>query len=96
MKGDNHLRTYNEPNGFEVYYNLSKDIDDDIQITVTDYSGKEVFNRKVVSTKGLHKLYINTAWLNPDPYQISLKIGNRTITKTARVLESPIWSVGRL
>jgi len=96
MKGDNHLRTPNEPNGFEIYYYLKEDSKTEISLIISDYTGKEVVNKKADSTKGLHKLFIDTSRLKPDPYQISLIIGDQTITKTARVLESPTWPVGRL
>ncbi len=96
MMGDNHLRTPNEPNGFEIYYYVKKDSEQEITIIISDFTGKEVTNRKALSSKGLHKLYIDTSRIKPDPYQINLTIGDKTITKTARVLESPTWQVGRL
>ena len=96
MMGDNHLRTPNEPNGFEIYYYVKEDSKEEINIIISDISGKEVSKRKVESSLGLHKLYIDTSRMKPDPYQISLIIGDQVISKTARVLESPIWSVGRL
>ena len=96
MMGDNHLRTPNEPNGFEIYYYLKNDSKEEINLIISDYTGKELVTRKVNATKGLHKLFIDTSRLKPDPYQITMKTGNQTITKTARVLESPTWPVGRL
>ncbi|MEA1878478.1 MAG: hypothetical protein U9N86_16675 [Bacteroidota bacterium] len=96
MKGDNHLRTPNEPNGFEIYYYLKNDSKEEINLIISDYTGKEVVDRKINATKGLHKLFIDTSRLKPDPYQITLKTGDQTIIKTARVLESPTWPVGRI
>ena len=96
MMGDNHLRTPNEPNGFEIYYYVGKEGKDEISIIISDFTGKEVISRKVKSAKGLHKIYIDTSSLKPDPYRISLVKGKQEITKTARVTESPTWPVGRL
>mgnify|MGYP005624457629 CR=1 FL=1 len=96
MKGDNHLRTANEPNGFEIYYYLKEDAETDVEISVVDFSGQAIFNRKVNADKGLHKIYVNTSRMIPNPYTIQLKTGEQVLEQSVRVLESPIWPVGRV
>ncbi len=96
MMGDNHLRTPNEPNGLEIYYYLGKDSEQDVTISVFDFEGEQVTKRKGESGQGLHRIYVDTSRMKPNPYIVNLEIGEKTLTKSVRVLESPKWQVGRL
>lgn len=96
MKGDNHLRTPNEPNGWEVYYWLRDDYPDKIRIEVCDIANKILFSRPVKATKGLHKTYIQTGRLNPGQYRINLVLPDRIRHQIAVLEPAYTWPVGKL
>jgi len=96
MKGDNHLRTPNEPNGFEIYYYLKEDYTEELEAELLDFTGKLVTSRRLKTDKGLNKVYINTARLKPNPYTIRINYNGEEFVQPAKVLESPTWSVGRV
>jgi hypothetical protein len=96
MKGDNHLRTPNEPNGLEVYYYLKLDTKKDVFVSLLDFQGNEVKRRKASNEKGIHKIYLETSGLRPDPYLVRLEAGKTVIEKPARVLKAPKWPIGKL
>jgi len=94
MMGDNHLRTPNEPNGLEVYYYLSRIPEQDqVSFRVTDMNDRVVAEPKAGKEPGLHRYYIRTERLKPGTYKVSLLVGKSRVTKTAVVLESPIWEI---
>ncbi len=96
MMGDSHLRTPNEPNGFEVYYFLGKDSNSDVEFTVTNIHGEEISSRKGQPTKGLHKLLINTSRISQGSYQLTMKLGDQTVSKICQVKGAYIWPIGKM
>ncbi|MCD6346425.1 MAG: hypothetical protein J7L96_03295, partial [Bacteroidales bacterium] len=95
LTGDNNIRTSNESNGFEVYYYLKNDQKKEVSIIVKDFTGNELTNKLYTGDKGLHKVIINTSRMKPDPYTITLQVGNKSKVQTTQVLPSPRWKVGR-
>ena len=95
MTGDNHLRPRNEPNGLEYYYYLGQlDDREEVAIQVTNWDGQIVFEQKANREPGLHRAYIRTERMVPGKYRVSLLVGKSRMTRTATVLESPVWPIG--
>jgi photosystem II stability/assembly factor-like uncharacterized protein len=93
MMGSNHLNTPNEPNGLEIWYYQSGELKDEPVITVTDASGKQVFERKVKPAMGIGKIWWNTMRAEPGTYTVTIACGNVRENLTGIVTERWQWPV---
>ncbi len=93
MTGDNHLNSPNEPNGLEIWFLLGDKLKGETKITVEDKLGKVVFEKTFPQKNGIDKIYWNTRETEPGEYNVTIKNGALSETKTGTVLERWIWPV---
>ncbi|MEM6473727.1 MAG: hypothetical protein AAF802_29480, partial [Planctomycetota bacterium] len=93
IKGDNQLRTSNEANGLEVWFNFKSSSDQKAQLTIKDDSGKVVQQREFTAKEGLGRVYWDTRSTAPGRYEVSLAYLGKTITKAASVKKRWLWPV---
>lgn len=93
IKGNNQLRTPNEPNGLEIWFRFKSSSDQKARLTVEDMEGKLVHAHNLKAIEGLGKIYWNTQSAAPGEYKVSVSYKDKTVTKTARVKERWLWPV---
>ncbi len=91
---DSQFRTSNEANGLHIYYYLGKQTKAEVRILIRDNEGVLLDEKMGEAEKGIHKTVWNTYDAEPGEYQITLKIGKKEITKSARVEEKLVWPAG--
>ena len=91
---DSQFRTSNEANGLHIYYYLGKQTKAEVQILIRDKEGVLLDEKVGEAEKGIHKTVWNTYDAEPGEYQITLKLGKKEITKSARVEEKLVWPAG--
>ena len=96
MMGDNHLRTPNEPSGFELYYWIGTEKAKEANLSIIDLSGTALSKQKALTTKGLHKTYLNTNRIEPGKYKIQLTVDGKTMEQIGVLDEEYTWPVGKL
>ena len=93
MMGSNHIKTPNEQNGLEIWFNFKADGNSQATIAVSDQNGKEMYKRNVDAKKGIKKIYWNTMIAKPGTYKVTMTYNGKTITKSGVVKEKYIWPV---
>jgi photosystem II stability/assembly factor-like uncharacterized protein len=93
IMGSNQLRTSNEKNGLEIWFNFKNESKDWATILITDSVGKEVFKQEVPAISGIKKIYFNTMFTPPGKYKVVMTYNGENITKEAIVKERWLWPV---
>lgn len=105
LYGDRLAVTPNEPNGLTFAYFLKNAATDKVTLAVTDASGKTVRTLDGAAKAGLNRVTLplvdfgqqfggggrgpNVAPLAPGGYTVTLQVGSKRFTQTARVLANP-------
>lgn len=96
MKGDNHLRTYNEPGGIEVYYYLRTSTEAPVKLSVSDPFSDLEWEQEASGEAGLHHIYLNNRRLEPGNFLVTLEVGENKIAKPAEVKAVPDYPIGHI
>jgi hypothetical protein len=108
LYGDRHAVTPNEPNGLSFTYYLKEQTTNTVTIAVADAAGKVVRTLNGTSKPGMNRVAwssrsigqfdgpadANRQPLAPGNYTATLRVGDRTWTQPARVLEGPMSESG--
>ncbi|MEM8668968.1 MAG: hypothetical protein AAGG48_15715 [Planctomycetota bacterium] len=93
IKGNNQLRTPNEPNGLEIWFRFRSSSVEQARLEIKNAEGKLVHEQQIKAKEGLSKTYWNPRRSAPGDYQVSLNYQGETITKPAQVKERWRWPV---
>ena len=103
LYGDRHAVTPNEPNGLTFTYYLKQDVTNDVTLTVADSNGRTVRTLHGPKRSGLNRVTWSPRpvgqsdgpdgpvprALPPGEYRVTLRVGDVTCTRDARVLAGP-------
>nr|WP_321357911.1 hypothetical protein [uncultured Draconibacterium sp.] len=93
MTGSNHLNSSNEPNGLEIWYQIGETLKGETKIEIKDKTGELVFEKTLPQEPGIGKIYWPTFRANEGEYQVTLKNGDISESKTGTVLKRWQWPV---
>lgn len=93
MTGSNHLNSANEPNGLEIWYQIEETLKGETKIEIKDHTGELVYEQTLPNKPGIGKIYWPTLKASEGKYQVTVKNGNISETKTGTVLKRWQWPV---
>lgn len=93
MRGSNHLKTPNEPNGLEIWFYFKEGSEEKAQLTVSDAEGERVYERELTVEPGIKKVYWDTGRHDPGTYTIFLTYNGETLSREGVVEDKLQWPV---
>ena len=94
LMGDKHLRTPNDPNGFEVFYYLKAKPENGDMLEIVNASDSLVASFDVTKEAGLHRQVWNFDEAKLGIYTIKLIAGGKVHRTTASILPALLYPLG--
>jgi len=93
MMGSNHLNSPNERNGLEIWYSMGDKLKGETKLEIEDKTGELVYEETLPQKEGIAKIYWDTRKAEEGEYQVTIKNGDLSETKTGIVLKRWQWPV---
>ena len=94
MTGDAHLRTPNEPSGFQIFYYQRDKREQPLELSIEDGEGKEVARLKTENEAGIHKIVWNSPDKEPGTFMFILTDGKKMLSRKGTLKPRIFWPVG--